>query len=874
MIGFLGVTQYPQGGVPRDLGERRRQRQVACGFAIRSNNSGGARVGRNVARIIETISLIVLALVVCLRPLIGESYDSAGLSLTTALDAVSDPAPLATLILDLAILLGALGWLIARAIGPDRRYRKTGLEWGAAIILIAAVVSCITAGNQRLAINGAIDWLCLPVLTIALVQLMSRPWHRHVLIVCVLASAVVQSSKCFEDSFIGFDDTQAQYEQIREEIWARQGIPLDSPKVALFEQRLLSREASGFMPHSNLTGSYLVLCGFAAVGWAIGSWRRPCDLRAWIAGLAPFVGAAMIIVAIPLTKSRGAMVAALVGIAFWIVISLLRKWIDANHRNVVAIGWGIVVLGIAATIGHGLYHGSLPGYSLTFRWQYWTASSEMIADHALTGVGRENFGRHYLQYKSIDAAEEVSTPHNLFVQAGAEWGILGLVGLIAMLVGGSLAVTRPASTEDASPERAKPTARDTPPGQKEPPLRKNRRGQRKPPVHAGAAACTESLHRSDSVAGAWGPPSYRRLATWGIPIGIALMLIRIPLLGADDPSYVYYNSVMAGLAWMVGLACFAPGNGWRNRVVSTGIAVGVFTFLLHDMINFASFSPGSATTLFALLAVCIAERAPVHRLPACVSGKEPRKDLSADSTADHAALTPKSPQLRTKALCGWTPVMFGLGAIVVVMVLAVLPVARMTSTLARARSMLRAPGASVMAHTPGDPLDLAYLDAVAADPLDPTPCVERAQLWFARSADPVRRTNALTVAIESLDEAIQRDPLHIAHRRQLLQIVAALARTTGATEDYQRAVGAAQRVCDLYPADPGGYVSLADIQMESGRVLKSADLVRDALEAYQWALALDAARPAWVTGRGFRPHERAEIERKMRQAEALHREGV
>ena len=36
-----------------------------------------------------------------------------------------------------------------------------------------------------------------------------------------------------------------------------------------------------------------------------------------------------------------------------------------------------------------------------------------------------------------------------------------------------------------------------------------------------------------------------------------------------------------------------------------GVMVGLFAFLLHDMINFAMFVPATATSFFALLAVCV-----------------------------------------------------------------------------------------------------------------------------------------------------------------------------------------------------------------------------------------------------------------------------
>src|SRR3972149_4513715 len=111
-----------------------------------------------VQRRIENLSLFVLIGLVALRPLVGESYDPAGNTLTEALGVVSDPQPLTTLVFDLLVLGSTCGWLVVRAMGSPRTYRRTGLEWGATLVAIAAVVSCFFAGNKRLAVNATTDW--------------------------------------------------------------------------------------------------------------------------------------------------------------------------------------------------------------------------------------------------------------------------------------------------------------------------------------------------------------------------------------------------------------------------------------------------------------------------------------------------------------------------------------------------------------------------------------------------------------------------------------------------------------------------------------------------------------------------------------------
>ena len=116
--------------------------------------SGIVRI--KVQKSLETLSLFLLLCVVMLRPLVSESYDSAATPITEALGDISDPSPLRTLIFDAMILLGMLGWLIGRVVGASRSYRKTGLEWGAVLVGVGAIISCVYAGNQRLAINGSI----------------------------------------------------------------------------------------------------------------------------------------------------------------------------------------------------------------------------------------------------------------------------------------------------------------------------------------------------------------------------------------------------------------------------------------------------------------------------------------------------------------------------------------------------------------------------------------------------------------------------------------------------------------------------------------------------------------------------------------------
>ena len=735
-------------------------------------------------RIVETVSLFVLIAVVCLRPLVPASYDSAGNAMTEALGAISDPSPVSTLLFDLAILLAATGWLVSRALEPVRRYRWTGLEYGAVLVLVAGATSCLVAGNQRLAINATIDWLCLPVLAIALTQLLHRDVYRRILLAAILASATVEAAECYESYFLDFANTVAYYESHKEETWARQGIELDSPKVELFERRMLAREATGSLPHSNVTGSYLVLCGLPAIGVALaGTGALPAAIGAACLGLATLA-------AVWLTGSLGAMLSGAAAVALWVLVGRFRPWIDAHRRKALLFGWSLMVGGGVAVVAHGLYHGSLPSWSLTFRWQYWQASADLIADHGLTGVGRENFGRHYLAYKAIESPEEISNPHNLFVQAAAEWGWLGLIGVMTMLVGTSRMMLR-------------------------------RRGGPPPDVET---------HRADGRA-AWVP--------WCVGLVLATTLLRLSLLGTDDADFLYVTGVTTAFVWLVGFAVFAAAQRSSDlpRTVGTGVGVAIFAFLLHDVINFAAFVPGTATTLFAMLAL-----------------------LAADSPV--AVPTKLLPPSRH-----WWPVAGGAVAVAIMLALGLVPVARSASRLALAeRAAAFAPKGTLASH----PANARFAAAAAADPRDPTPYERQARWLAAASARPDRQQEALQLADEALGRAIARDPHHHKLRRMKAQLLTRLAEATGSAEVYAAAVDAAREALRLYPLDPDGMIALGDCLARLGTTTGDAAPLREAIDQYAKALALDASRPSWVGVRRFSDGKVEQVKSKLAHArEAL-----
>jgi len=724
--------------------------------------------------------------------------------MSSALQGVSDPSPFRTLIFDLLICVAALGWLISRALGKTHQpYRKTGLESGLVVLTLAGVASCLFAGNQRLAMNGTIDWLCYPLLTILLVQLLDRSWHRSLLLAVILAGACAQSVECLDQYFIGFEDTWNHYESMKDDFWAQQGVDMSDPKVELFESRIRAGEATGFLPHSSIAGSYLVLCMFVAIGLFISSVKRDqkvskpqasrgvgTDLTgssastytqekltnlAFISFILLFI---VLIIAIYLTGSLGAWVSAGAGIVLWIILYGCRGWMATHHIKSVVIGWLCFLFIMLAVLGHGIYHDSLPGWSLTFRWQYWRNTAGLITDYPLTGVGRENFGRHYLQYKAIDSPEEVSNPHNLFVQAASDWGIPGLIGLVMMMIGVSFVITRPLKEYPQESRNSR------------------------------------------------GPPSGMIRFGWIVGMVMVVTLIRLPLLGSDDPNFLYFRTMMTIVPWLAMLICVlyllredADQNIYPRRLIRSAVSIGIFTFLLHDMINFAAYIPVTATTLFSMLALGIAQS---------TQYKEKSQRLS--------------------KWWRWCPVGVAATLMLCIAYVGVIPVGRamLNVELARVSARSVAPVSSLQQIT------THHFDrASMVDPMDPTPLTEKAQ-WFMVLMDyPEYQTDTFDLTNKVLIDAIARDPYSLKLRRIRTMFFQKKSLITSFREDYLTAIEAAEESLKLYPQDPLGLVVLADCYMAGGITLNNRQWVEQANTLYQDALLLDDQRISWETLQRF-----------------------
>jgi len=550
------------------MGAESRPRQPGQHFTQRSTSRPPGRT--RIAHALEVAALFVLLLVIGMRPLLSETYDSGLHAIARAAEAPESHTPATTAFFDLAIWLAALATAVAAGL-QRLRWRWTGIEPGWIVLLIAAAVSTVTAGNQRLAINASCNWLTA-IIMLAVVTHLCRDRLRVALVLSVIvASGVASAAKCGMQTGIEFAETREHYERSKETFWQRQGVALDDPQVELFERRMAAREATGFFPHSNAQGAWLSLAGFAALAAAGGKartrWRQTV-----LAGVA-----FLLLSSVLMTGSWGAVIAMLVGLSLWALLGWCHNRLRRHWRKVLIVAWLAVVVGATGLVAIGRARGGLPGASLNFRWQYWQVTGRIIQNHLWTGVGALNFDRAYLPHKPIICPEEIKDPHNFVLAIFSQWGVLGGAGAVMILIGASIVLARAWGQRTPDDETV--------------------------PVEPHVA----QIPSNAQITAKW----------WLLAVLGGYLLLRVWLLRGlwshqAGAAALGFDLGLYGVLW--GIA--AVGTLWVAQqhtpdepdLYRIPVLAGMVAFLLHNAIDFSLFFPGTLTPFMAMGGLLLAGR--------------------------------------------------------------------------------------------------------------------------------------------------------------------------------------------------------------------------------------------------------------------------
>jgi hypothetical protein len=306
--------------------------------------------------------------------------------------------------------------------------------------VISALWVVATIGDKRSALNLAWEWIGIAIAWFVLRQLCQRAAFRRELLAGFIAAGTVSAGLGLYQHYIDFPHMAAKYGQMFDRLktadaveaasirqaLAKDQVPTEGPALILFEKRLRdSREPLGFFALANSLGGFLAVSLILVVCTAAALLKRQREFLAkgvWLCiPLLLIIGWCLL-----LTKSRTAWVGTAVGLVM-LAVSGRATSLSRHHWRALGVLLLVVVVGglILKHFG-GLDRQVLTEApkSLQYRLQYWSATWRMVKDHVWLGVGPGQFRSAYLFYKRPEASEEISDPHNLFLDVYANGGLI------------------------------------------------------------------------------------------------------------------------------------------------------------------------------------------------------------------------------------------------------------------------------------------------------------------------------------------------------------------------------------------------------------------------------------------------------------------
>ena len=485
-----------------------------------------------------------------------------------------------------ALIFSFVVWLVLSLCGRKFSYRVSGIEIGLGLFCVAAIVSGFAAPDKRGAISDCAALVAPVLMALLLVQILDSQSKVKLLLALIVALGVVSAYRCWEQ-YSENEHLIKFYEQDPDVTLAQHRIVPNSLEHFQFEHRLYSKDISGFFTTSNSAGSFALLASFAAIALLIERYRnnKYAGLEfVWL--ITCGIAAAVVILGLVITKSKGAILASLFAAAMFIIYLCLGSRLKVHKKAVLIICLLLSLTGTCVVVWYGLNHGRLPGgNSMLVRWQYWRASVKMYADHSLTGVGPGNFAHFYPHYKPASASESVANPHNFVLSILTQYGPIGLIGFLAMICIPLWAILSPKS-----------------------------------------ASCSSEAHRPE--------PTFKKLAIiLAIIVSAALLFIRpiiFPLPPTASPQErkagIIIMYIMPVIIFIAGFLLAAAGEKPAKKSLTSIAAAALFCAVLgvglHNMVDFAIFEPGVLTVFWAIIACLIAICSQTNPRPQLVLRKE------------------------------------------------------------------------------------------------------------------------------------------------------------------------------------------------------------------------------------------------------------
>lgn len=483
------------------------------------------------------------------------------------------------------ILIGVFSlWLGRKLLLRGGMLKLSGIEWGLLLFLAAGLAAVTAAADKRLAITDLVT-LAAPLLAaVVLFDLFDSPVRIRAALVLITALGILSTIQCITQ----LQDTNPalieSYELDPTAMLNQMGITPGTFQHMLFEHRLYSRDIKGFFTTGNSAAAFALMSFYACLALIFDRLTSPADdTKRRRLGVAIFAAAAVVIlVGMVLTESKGGIGAFLISLAAIGAWLLAGKFIRKYRRELLVLAGAAALVLTVFVIRYGITHGRLPGgNSMLVRWQYWTATAEMIKDHPVTGVGGANFGLHYTRYKNPAAPEEVRDPHNMILALLSEYGPAGLAGFFAALLIPycRLLFARPRPDEALSA-----------------PPRLSQTRSRMPEALFFLATLTLVFIRPVVFPSEFGNSPV-------VMVAVYLILYGIPASALIIACFVLWRSS----DYAANLPRTLPANALAC------LAVALPAVLLHNLVDFAIFEPGNYMLLWILSAILFRSANPVLR---------------------------------------------------------------------------------------------------------------------------------------------------------------------------------------------------------------------------------------------------------------------
>ncbi|MCH8822843.1 MAG: O-antigen ligase family protein [Planctomycetes bacterium] len=387
-------------------------------------------------RWIGGIGIVVFAFVRCVQTIVPHVVFDINPVLSP--DPLPGIGPVGSLIFDSLVLvacaLGMLGivlgkksinwWLVLLAMVPipviiyhgldDIGNMWRGTTWAASAISCVVLAHLARDRTLRIALFAVLFAVFLPLVVRGAMQ--SKVTIFGATIEGSLYAQQIEEVETYIDEFI-------------EDLGWEKG----SASALIFERRARQANPRGWFPTTNIFAS-LIACGLIiSVGLGIGAVRSK-QTSGWIGFCA--ILAAIMVLALLLSGSKGAIFASLAGLALLVVprIALLKKIFTPKRAGALIIAMiGLALLAVVVR-GTVLNEGFLGEKSLLFRWHYMAGASKTISENPVLGVGPDEFKTAYTLNRLARSPEEVTSVHSAFVDWISMLGMSGIAWVLLVLL--------------------------------------------------------------------------------------------------------------------------------------------------------------------------------------------------------------------------------------------------------------------------------------------------------------------------------------------------------------------------------------------------------------------------------------------------------